>query len=101
MDKQQQQQQQQPQEQEQDAAGFMVSLDESFFFYDPLVRVWIDKNKRPIVRITGSHAYMYLWSSKYRGKTSIQTVPCIQRIYIPQLSKENTYQISKMFFVYG
>jgi hypothetical protein len=35
----------------------IVSLDESFFFfYDSLVRrVWIDANKRPVVRITGSH----------------------------------------------
>jgi hypothetical protein len=33
-----------------------VSLDESFFLYDSLVRkVWIFKNTRPIVRITGSH----------------------------------------------
>jgi hypothetical protein len=31
-------------------------LDESFFFYDSLVRrVWIEQNKRPIVRVTGSH----------------------------------------------
>jgi transposase len=39
--------------------GFtVVSLDESFFFYDSLVRrVWIDKNKRPIVRVTGSHKH--------------------------------------------
>ncbi len=35
----------------------IVSLDESFFFYDSLVRsVWIEK-KRPIVRITGSHKH--------------------------------------------
>ena len=33
-----------------------VSTDESFFFYDCLVsRVWVDKKKRPIVRVTGSH----------------------------------------------
>ena len=45
------------QEQEQDAVGFtVVSLDESFFFYDFLVRrVWIVQDKRPIVRVTGSH----------------------------------------------
>jgi DDE superfamily endonuclease len=31
-------------------------LDESFFFFDSLVRkVWIEKNSRPIVTITGSH----------------------------------------------
>ena len=49
--------QEQEQKEEQDADGFtVVSLDESFFFYDSLVRrVWIDENKRPIVRVTGSH----------------------------------------------
>ena len=34
----------------------VVSTDESFFFYDSLVRkVWIRKNERPVVKITGSH----------------------------------------------
>ncbi len=47
--------QQQQQQREED--GFtIVSIDESFFFYDYLVRrVWIGENKRPIVRVTGSH----------------------------------------------
>jgi hypothetical protein len=51
------QEQQQPQEPQEDVAGFtVVSLDESFFFYDSLVRrVWIVQDKRPIVRVTGSH----------------------------------------------
>ena len=37
--------------------GFtIVSLDESFFFYESLVRrVWIEQDKRPVVRVTGSH----------------------------------------------
>ena len=34
----------------------LVSTDESFFFYDSLVRrVWIEQDKRPVVRVTGSH----------------------------------------------
>ena len=34
----------------------VVSLDESFFFFDSLVRkVWIYKDSRPVVTITGSH----------------------------------------------
>ena len=68
MDKQQQQQQKD---------GFaIVSLDESFFFYDSLVRrVWIDKKKRPVVRVTGSHQHSYIfWCHKYERKTIIQTV---------------------------
>ena len=49
----------QQQQKEEEKEGFtLVSLDESFFFYDSLVRrVWIDKEKRPVVRVTGSHKY--------------------------------------------
>src|SRR3954449_6761511 len=48
----------QQQQQEQEDGFSVVSLDESFFFYDSLVRrVWIDKEKRPIVRVTGSHKH--------------------------------------------
>lgn len=44
---------------QQEEEGFtVVSLDESFFFHDSLVRrVWIDKWKRPVVRVTGSHKH--------------------------------------------
>ncbi|HEY6537093.1 MAG TPA: hypothetical protein VIY08_15065 [Candidatus Nitrosocosmicus sp.] len=36
----------------------IISTDESFFFYDYLVkRVWIDEKKRPVVRLTGSHKH--------------------------------------------
>ena len=57
MDKQQQQQQQQE-------SFTIVSLDESFFFYDSLVRrVWIDKEKRPIVRVTDSHKYSCIFGA--------------------------------------
>ena len=39
-------------------------MDESFFFYDSLVRrVWIDKNERPVVKITGSHQESVLFGS--------------------------------------
>jgi hypothetical protein len=42
----------------------IVSLDESFFFYDSLVRrVWIDANKRPVVRVTGSHKHSCLFGA--------------------------------------
>jgi hypothetical protein len=35
----------------------IVSIEESFFFYDSLVGcVWIDK-KRPVVRVIGSHQH--------------------------------------------
>jgi transposase len=42
----------------------IVSLDESFFFYDSLVRrVWIDAKKRPVVRIMGSHEISCLFGA--------------------------------------
>ena len=42
----------------------LVSLDESFFFYDSLIRrVWIDKEKRPVVRVTGSHKHLCLFGA--------------------------------------
>jgi hypothetical protein len=42
----------------------VVSLDESFFFYDSLVRrVWIDKEKRPIVSVTGSHKHSCIFGA--------------------------------------
>ncbi|MBA3977712.1 MAG: transposase [Nitrosopumilus sp.] len=42
----------------------IVSTDESFLFYDSLVRrVWIDANKRPVVRITGSHKHSCLFGA--------------------------------------
>lgn len=42
----------------------VVSMDESFFFYDSLVRkVWISKNERPVVKITGSHQESVLFGS--------------------------------------
>ena len=70
--------QQQQQQQQQETKFTIVSLDESFFFYDSLVRrVWIDGNNRPIVRVTGSHkqTFMHFWCYKYRRKSStIQTI---------------------------
>lgn len=42
----------------------IVSTDESFIFYDSLVRrVWIDKGKRPVVRVTGSHKHSCLFGA--------------------------------------
>ena len=50
------------QHQQQEDGFTVVSLDESFFFYDSLVRrVWIDEKKRPIVRITGSHKHLHVF----------------------------------------
>ena len=52
------------QHQQQEDGFSVVSLDESFFFYDSLVRrVWIDEKKRPIVRITGSHKHSCIFGA--------------------------------------
>ena len=54
----------QQQQQQQETEFTIVSLDESFFFYDSLVRrVWIDESKRPIVRVTGSHKYSCIFGT--------------------------------------
>jgi hypothetical protein len=53
---------QQQQQQLKDKGFTLASSDESFFFYDSFVRrVWIDKEKRPVVRITGSHNHSCLF----------------------------------------
>jgi hypothetical protein len=45
-----------------------VSTDESFFFFDSLVRrVWIREDERPVVRITRSHQESVLF-----GATSLE-----------------------------
>ena len=55
---------QQQEKQSQETSFTIVSLDESFFFYDSLVRrVWIEENKRPIVRITGSHKHSCIFGA--------------------------------------
>jgi len=53
------------QQQQQEDGFTVVSLDESFFFYDSLVRrVWIDENNRPIVRVTaGSHKHSCIFGA--------------------------------------
>lgn len=52
-------------QQQQQQDGFsVVSLDESFFFYDSLARrVWIEEDKRPIVRVTGSHKHSCIFGA--------------------------------------
>src|SRR6476646_3398548 len=55
---------QQQQQQNLETKFTIISLDESFFFYDSLVRrVWIDKEKRPVVRVTGSHKHSCIFGA--------------------------------------
>ena len=51
-------------QQQQETNFTLVSLDESFFFYDYLVRrVWIDEKKRPVVRVTGLHKHSCIFGA--------------------------------------
>src|SRR3954453_12286193 len=55
---------QQQKEEVEDLRFTVVSLDESFFFHDSLVRrVWIDESKRPIVRVTCSHKHSCIFGA--------------------------------------
>ena len=55
---------QQQQQHGKDERFTIVSTDESFFFYDSLVRrVWIDEKKRPIIRVTGSHQHSCIFGA--------------------------------------
>ncbi len=64
MDKQQQQQEKEKEKEKEDAGFALISLDESFFFYDSLIRrVWIEQDKRPIVRVTGSHKHSCIFGA--------------------------------------
>ena len=57
------QEQQQQQEQEQESFT-IISIDESFFFYDSFVRrIWIDESKRLVVRVTGSHKHSCIFGA--------------------------------------
>jgi len=65
--------------------GFtVVSTDESFFFYDSFVRkVWIRKDERPVVKITGSHQESVLF-----GATSLEGKQLFRQYY---WFNENTF----------
>ena len=54
----------------------IISRDESFFFYDSLIRrVWIDKREKTYCESNRlAQTFLYFWSRKYRRKSVIQTV---------------------------
>ncbi len=59
------------QQQEKEDGFTVVSLDESFFFYDSLIRrVWIQENNRPVVRITGSHKHSCIFGAVSMDESS-------------------------------
>jgi hypothetical protein len=51
----------QQQQEEEEEEFTIISLDESFFFYDYRVRrVWIEENHSPVFRVTGSHKHSWI-----------------------------------------
>jgi hypothetical protein len=86
--------------------GFtVVSLDESFFFfYDSLVRrVWIRKDKRPVVRITGSHQESVLFGSiSLEGKQLFRQYDWSNATtFLDYLKQVHRKKISKMLYIYS
>ena len=91
------------QHQQQEDGFTVVSLDESFFFYDSLVRrVWIDEKKRPIVRITGSHKHSCIFGAiSLDGRQLFRQYDKFNGDTFLDYLKTNSYQISKVLSVYG
>ena len=89
------------QQQQQD--GFtLVSTDESFFFYDSLVRrVWINEDKRPIIRVTGSHQHSCIFGAiSLEGKQLFRQYDKFNGdTFLDYLKK--IHANSKMLSVYG
>ena len=55
---------QQKQHQEQENVT-TIYIDELFFLYDSLARcIWIDKNKRTVFRVTGSHQHSSIFEAR-------------------------------------
>jgi hypothetical protein len=64
--------------------GFtVVSTDESFFFFDSLVRrVWIRKDERPIVKITRSHQESVLFGAiSLEENNCLDSMTCLTKIH--------------------
>jgi hypothetical protein len=84
--------------------GFtLVSLDESFLFYDSLIRrVRIDESKRPVVKITGSYKHECLYGAiDIERKQLFRQYDKFNIYTFPDFLKIIHKQISKMLFVYG
>jgi hypothetical protein len=96
--------QKQQKEEEEEGKGFTLeSLDESLLFHDTLVRrVWIHNEKRPVVRITGSHQRSFVFGATALVASNFSDrVWWIQRRYLFGFPKDNPLSVSKMLFVYG
>ena len=80
--------------------GFtVVSMDESFFFYDSIVRrVWIYKNNRPVVRVTGSHKHSCLiWCISLEGKQIFDGMIDLMKIRSMIILKQIHYKFPKCY----
>jgi hypothetical protein len=67
-----------------------LSLDESFFFFDPLVKnLWIHKDFRPVVTITGSHRNLLMF-----GAISLEGKQQLFRIF-ERFNEDTFYEFLK------
>jgi transposase len=76
-----------------------VSLDESFFFFDTLVkRVWIYKDSRPVVTITGSHRNLSLFGAiSLKGKQLFRTYERFNEDTFYEFLKEIHHKFPKCY----
>jgi hypothetical protein len=76
-----------------------VSVDESFFFFDSLVkRVWIYKDSRPIVTITGSHRNLSMFGAvSLQGKQLFRQYNRFNEDTFYEFLKEIYYKFPKCY----
>ena len=76
-----------------------VSVDESFFFFDSLVkRVWIYKDSRPVVTITGSHTNLSMFGAiSLKGKQLFRIVERFNEDTFYEFLKQIHYKFPKCY----
>ncbi|MGA7369793.1 MAG: transposase [Nitrososphaeraceae archaeon] len=77
----------------------MVSLDESFFFFDTLVKkVWIYKDSTPVVTITGSHRNLSMFGAiSLQGKQLFRTYERFNEDTFYEFLKQIHYKFPKCY----
>ena len=76
-----------------------VSVDESFFFFDSLIRkVWIYKDSRPVVTITGSHRNLSMFGAiSLEGKQLFRIVERFNEDTFYEFLKQIHYKFPKCY----
>ena len=76
-----------------------VSMDESFFFFDSLVkRVWIYRDSRPVITITGSHRNLSLFGAiSLKGKQLFRAYERFNEDTFYEFLKQIHYKFPKCY----